>query len=159
MIPVEYLSGALIAIGIAGLIVLVLPGLALALLGVLLWSWHNGSTGAWVVFGICVVWALVGWVLQWTRPNRHLKAVGVSGWSRMLGVALGVVGFFLIPVVGLFLGFIVGVWLAELVRLRNPAAAWTSTLAAVRAALMSVGIELAAAVAVAVTWAIGLVVV
>lgn len=155
-IPVAVITGLLIAAGILGLIVPVLPGLAICLFGVLLWSGVGGTQGHWIVFGICVVIALIGWVLQWTRPNKHLKSFGVPGRSRLAGVALGAVGFFVIPVVGLFIGFVAGVYLAEHARLRNPAAAWTSTRAAVRAALLSVGIELAAAVAVAATWAVGL---
>ena len=157
MIPVAVLSGLLIAAGILGLVVPVLPGLALVLAGVLLWSATTGTALAWWVFGIGAAVAAAGWVLQWTRPNRRLRAAGVPGRSKAAGVLLGVVGFFVVPVIGLFAGFVLGVYLAEQVRLRAPRAAWASTRAAVHAALLSVGIELAAAVLVALVWVVGLV--
>ena len=70
------------------------------------------------------------------------------------GLCLGrVVGFFVVPVIGLLLGFVIGVFLAESARLRDRAQAWTATRVAIRAALTSVGIELAAAVTIAVGWA------
>lgn len=156
MEPLTVLAGALIVVGILGLLVPVLPGLALAELGVLVWAASNGSTTAWVVFGVCVAIGIAGWVLQYTLPNKGLKRAGVSGRSRLVGVVFAAVGFFVIPVIGLFIGFVLGVYLAEQLRLKNASAAWTSTLSALRAVLMSIGIELAAACAVAVTWVVGL---
>lgn len=146
----------MIIVGILGLIVPVLPGLLLAESGVLVWAWHQGSSTAWVIFGITVVIALIGWFLQYKLPNRSMRAAGIPGWSRLAGIALAVLGFFIVPYVGLFLGFVVGVYLAEQVRLRNPAAAWTSTKIAVKAMLSSIGIELAAAVIVSLVWVSGL---
>lgn len=156
MEPVTVLAGAMIVAGILGLIVPVLPGLLLAEAGVLVWAWHDASTTSWTVFGVTVVIALTGWYLQYHLPNRSLRAAGIPGMSRVAGIVLAIVGFFVVPYVGLFLGFVLGVYLAEQVRLRNPAAAWTSTKIAVRAVLASVGIELAAAVVVSLVWVGGL---
>ncbi len=156
MEPVTVLAGAMIVVGILGLIVPVLPGLLLAEAGVLVWAWHQGSTTAWVVFGCTVVIALIGWFLQYQVPNRSLRAAGIPGMSRAAGILLAVIGFFVVPYVGLFLGFVLGVYLAEQLRLRNPAAAWTSTKIAVKAVLSSIGIELAAAVVVSLVWVGGL---
>lgn len=146
----------MIAVGILGLVVPVLPGLLLAEAGVLLWAWHQGSATAWTVFGVCVVVGLVGWFLQYHLPNKSLREAGVPGRSRLAGLVLAVVGFFVVPYVGLFLGFVLGVYLAEHLRLRNPAAAWTSTKMALKALLASIGIELAAAVIVSMLWVTGL---
>lgn len=156
MEPVTVLAGALITIGILGLVVPVLPGLVLTLAGVLLWASENGSTTAWTIFGLSVVVAAIGYVLQYQVPNRSLRRIGVPGRSRLAGIALAIVGFFVIPFVGLFVGFVVGVYLAEQLRLRNPAAAWTSTKVALKAVLTSIGIELAAAIVVAALWVGGL---
>ena len=60
-------------------------------------------------------------------------------------MALGVVGFFVVPVVGLFVGFVLGVYLAERRRVGG-AAAWPSTKEALRAVGLSILIELAAGV-------------
>lgn len=156
MEPVTVLAGLLILIGIVGLIVPVLPGLLVTEAGVLLWATENGSRTAWVVFGACVVVGLIGWYLQYQVPNRTLRRIGVPGRSRLAGVVLAIVGFFVVPVVGLFLGFVLGVYLAEQLRLRNPSAAWTSTKMALKMVLASIGIELAAAVVVALLWVGGL---
>ncbi|WP_265444050.1 DUF456 domain-containing protein [Flexivirga meconopsidis] len=156
MDPVTVVAGAMIVVGILGLIVPVLPGLLLCLAGVLLWAWHVGSATSWTVFGVCVAVAAVGWVVQYTVPNRRLKEAGVPGLAKLAGLVGAVVGFFVIPYVGLFVGFVVGVYLAEQVRLRNPGRAWAATKAAVKAVLTSIGIELAAAVLVSWIWVAGL---
>lgn len=156
MEPITVLAGVMIVVGILGLIVPVLPGLLITEAGVLLWAWSNGSTTAWVIFGISVLVALIGWFLQYQVPNKSLRRAGVPGRSRLAGVLLAVVGFFVVPFVGLFLGFVLGVYLAEHLRLRNPSAAWTSTKMALKAVLASIGIELAAAVLVSLLWVGGL---
>lgn len=150
------LAGLLIAVGIVGLVVPVLPGLAVTVLGVLVWAASNGSRTAWIVFGVVVVLALAGWVVQYAVPGRRMKRAGVPTPTLLAGAICGVIGFFVIPVVGLFAGFVLGVYAMEHARLRNGAAAWAQTKTALKGVLMSMGIELAAAVAVAITWVIGL---
>ena len=82
-------------------------------------------SGTAVVLIIVVLLVLValGVVVKYVVPGRRLKAAGVPTSTLLLGAALGVVGFFVIPVVGLLVGFVLGVYLAELrrelVRLRH----------------------------------------
>jgi hypothetical protein len=71
-------------------------------------------------------------------------------------VALGVAGFFLVPVLGAFLGFPLGIYLAERVKRHTHAAAWSSTKHALKAIGLSMGIELMTGLAIATTWLIGL---
>ncbi|YAL84475.1 DUF456 domain-containing protein [Dermacoccaceae bacterium W4C1] len=156
MEPMTVLAALLIAVGIAGLVIPVLPGLALTLVGVLVWAIGNGTTTAWVVFGICVVLGLIGWVVQYTVPGRRMKRAGVPTRALVIGAVAAVIGFFVIPVVGLFVGFVLGVMVGEYLRLRDPAAAWAQTIAASKGVLLSIGIELAAAVTIAVVWVVGL---
>jgi hypothetical protein len=59
--------------------------------------------------------------------------------------------------VGLFLGFVLGIYLAELARLREPAAAWPSTVHALKAVGVSILIELAAGLLILATWIAGVV--
>lgn len=147
-------AALLIATGIAGLIVPVLPGLLCVLLGVLIWAAGHSGPFAWSIFGVCCVLAAAGYVVQILVPGRQLSRAGVPRSSSFFGVALAIVGFFVIPVVGLFIGFVLGVYAAEHARLRDSQAAWLATKAATRAALTSVGIELAAAASIAVVWAV-----
>jgi len=82
---------------------------------------------------------------------------GVPASTQWIGVGLGVIGFFVVPVVGLFLGFVLGVYLAELRRLGSREA-WPSTLHSLRAVGLSIVIELLAALGATVVWVAGLLV-
>lgn len=155
MNPETVIAALMIAVGIVGLLVPVLPGLALCLAGVLLWAWTTGGP-AWWFFAAAAAVAAIGWIVQYTVPGKRMAAAGVPGRVLLVGGVCGIVGFFVIPVVGLFVGFLVGVLLAELARTRTVAAAWTSTKHALKAVVTSIAIELTAAVVVALIWVAGL---
>lgn len=146
-------AAIVMAVGIAGLVVPALPGLLCVLGGVLIWAFGHSGPMAWTVFGIACAVAAVGYVVQYLVPGRHLTRAGVPKRSSLVGVVCAVIGFFVIPVVGLLIGFVLGVFLAEFLRQRQIDAAWASTRVAVKAALMSVWIELLAALVIAIGWA------
>lgn len=152
------LAALLIAVGIAGLVIPVMPGLVLTVLGVLVWAIGHGETTGWVFFGIALVIAAVGWVTQYAVPGKRMKAAGVPTRSLVAGALSGLIGFFVIPVLGLFIGFVLGVYLAERMRLPDNAAAWAQTKVALKGVLLSIGIELTAALLVAATFIVGLLV-
>jgi hypothetical protein len=97
---------------------------------------------------------LAGAAVKYLVPGRRLQRAGVPGSTLLAGGVLGVVGFFVVPVVGLFVGFVLGVYLAELQRVGLDAA-WPSTRAALRAAGLSLLIELAAGLLAAAAWLVG----
>jgi uncharacterized protein YqgC (DUF456 family) len=154
----ELLVGLAIVVGLVGIIVPVLPGTSLILAAVLVWSITHGTAVAWVVFAVVTTLLVAGGIVKYAVPGRGLKAAGVPNRTILLGTALGVVGFFVVPVVGLFLGFVLGVYLAELQRLGGEDA-WPSTKHALRAVGLSVLIELSAAMLAAGTWLVAVVVV
>jgi uncharacterized protein len=156
MTGVELLCALAIAVGLLGIVVPVLPGSVLVLLAVLLWAWDTGGATAWVLFAVAATLLVVGGVVKWTVPGRRLKDAGIPGSTQWAGAALGVVGFFVVPVIGLFLGFVLGVYLAELRRVGSTAA-WPSTWHALKAVGLSIGIELAAAVAATLVWVGGVI--
>jgi hypothetical protein len=147
-----------IAVGIVGVVVPVLPGLFLCLAAVGVWAvlGDGGTAGRWTVFGLCAVWVVVGTVVKYTWPGRRLKEIGVPTRTLVCGVLLGIAGMFVIPVVGLPVGFVAGVWLAEAQRHGGFGPAWPSTVAALKAAGLSMLVELGAAFLVALTWTAGL---
>jgi hypothetical protein len=147
--------GLIMLVGLIGIVVPLLPGLLLVWAAVLVWSCGVQTPAGWVVFGIATVLALSGFLLQYLLPGRRLASAGVTMSSTLAGAALGVVGFFLVPVVGAFLGFALGLYLAERIRLHTHTAAWPSTKAALRAIGLSIGIELLTGLAIAITWVIG----
>jgi uncharacterized protein len=151
----EVLVGAVIAVGLVGVLVPVLPGLALVWAAILVWALVEASTTGWLVLAVVTVLFATGTVVKYVVPGRRLRRAGVPWRSTALGVVLALVGFFVIPVVGLLLGFVVGVYVAERVRLGSPGAAQESTRQALVAAGWSVLIELTAGMAMALCWLVG----
>jgi len=153
----EILVAVAIAVGIAGIIVPVLPGTLLILGAILVWALQVGTTTGWAVFAVCTTLLAVGSVVKFLVPGRRLKASGVPTRTLLLGALLAFVGFFVVPVVGMLIGFVLGVYVAERARI-GPTLAWSSTVSALKAVGVSILIELVAAFLAVVTWAVGVVV-
>ena len=156
MSGVELLVALAIAVGLVGILVPILPGSILIVGALLVWAWYVGGATAWAVFAVATVILVAGAVVKYLVPNRRLKEVGVPASTQWVGAAVGIVGFFVVPVVGLFIGFVLGVYLAEYRRVGG-AAAWPSTKEALRAVGVSMLIELAAGVLAALVWVAGVV--
>jgi uncharacterized protein len=154
--PTEVLVALAILVGLVGVIVPILPGLVLVLAAILFWAIGEGSATGWSVFTVAAVLIVAGSVVKYAVPNRRLKTTGIPSSTTWFGVALGVVGFFVIPVIGLFIGFVLGVYVAEYRRVGR-AAAWPSTKEALRAVGISILIELAAGVLAALVGVAGVV--
>lgn len=149
-------SGLLILVGLVGIVVPVVPGLLLTVGATLLWAYEHPAPQAWIVFGVAAVLYLVGVVLQYLLPGKRMRNQGIGTSTMLAAVVLGIVGFFVVPVVGFVIGFVLGIFLVELARRSgDKAAAWAATKSALAAVLHSMGIELAAGVAILVTWLIG----
>jgi uncharacterized protein YqgC (DUF456 family) len=154
---VTMISGLAILLGVLGVLMPVLPGLVLCWAGVLFWAIAgDASGGRWAVLGVATVIGAAGLVVKYLWPGRHLQRSGVPTMSLVAGGVLGLIGFFVVPVVGLILGFVLGVWLAERARLGDADQAWPSTKQALTAVGLSMLIELAAALGIAVVWLAGL---
>lgn len=148
---VELLVGLVILVGLVGIVVPILPGSILILGAVLVWSADQGARSAWLVFALVTTLLMVGAIVKYVVPGRGLRTAGVPNRTILLGGLLGIIGFFVVPVVGLVLGFVLGVYLSELPRVGHDRA-WPSTVAAVKAAGLSILVELAAALAAAGVW-------
>ena len=142
--PESVIASLVLLVGLAGIIVPVLPGSILVGAAIVGWAAFTGGQTAWVAAGIAVTLLVVGTVVKFAVPHRRLRETGVPTSTIVVGGVLGIVGFFAIPFIGLFVGFIGGVWLAEAVRL-GAGEAWPSTKAAVGAVGLSILIELTAA--------------
>jgi uncharacterized protein YqgC (DUF456 family) len=145
-----------IAVGLVGILVPVLPGSLLVGAAVLVWAADLGGTTAWVVTTASLALLVAGVVVKYLVPGRRLQRAGVPTRTLLAGGALGVLGFFVVPVVGLPLGFVLGVYLSEWRRLGH-AAAWPATLHALKAVGLGILIELTFGVFAALTWAVGVV--
>ncbi|HLN76516.1 MAG TPA: DUF456 domain-containing protein [Nocardioidaceae bacterium] len=150
----DLLVGLVILVGLVGILVPVLPGTILILGAVLVWSANQGAGAAWMVFALVTTLLMVGAIVKYVVPGRGLRTAGVPNRSLLLGGLLGIIGFFVVPVVGLVLGFVLGVYLSELQRVGHDQA-WPSTVAAVKAAGLSILVELAAALVASGVWLAG----
>lgn len=157
MSATEILVAVLIAVGVAGIIIPVLPGTVLVLGAILVWALEIGTPVAWLVFAFGTTFIVLGTIVKYLVPGRQLKASGVPTRTLVAGGILAFVGFFVVPVVGMFIGFVLGVYVAERARV-GADGAWPSTKAALRAVGVSILIELVAAFLAVATWVIGVVV-
>jgi uncharacterized protein len=149
----ELLVALVCLVGIAGTIVPVLPGAFLVGGAILVWAVVEGSAVSWLLAVAAIGVIALGQVLKYLVPGRRMRESGVPGSVLVVGGLLGVVGFFVIPLVGLVVGFVGGVYLAEWWRLRSASEAWPTTLAAMKAAGLSMLIELASALIATSMWA------
>jgi uncharacterized protein YqgC (DUF456 family) len=146
------LLGLLMAVGLVGVIVPVLPGLLLVAAAGLVWAIMADGAGPWVVFGAMMVALVAGTVAKYALPGRSLKRSGAPASTLVLGAIGAVAGFFLIPVVGLLVGGLLGLYLGELRRLSDRRTAWRSTVATVKAIGLGILIELAAGMVAVGSW-------
>jgi uncharacterized protein len=140
---------------LAGTLLPFVPGLALIWGAGLVFGLVGGfgAVGA-VAFGVMTVLLAAGTVAHYALPTRYGAARGASRSALVAGLALGVVGFFVIPVVGLPLGAALGVLLAERQRTSDWPSAWYRT----RGVILGFGLgalaELGAGVLMVVTWGV-----
>jgi hypothetical protein len=146
------LVGLAILVGLAGVLLPVLPGLLLCWGAVLVWALVERTAVAWTVLAVATLLFATSQVVKYLVPGRRLRSAGVPWGSVAAGGALAVVGFFVIPVVGAVAGFVGGVYGAERLRLHTHAAAWPSTVRAMQAVGLSVLIELVAGLLIGTVW-------
>lgn len=152
----ELLVGVAVAIGIVGAIIQLYPGSIIVLAAVAVWGVVTGGAVGWTVVVVATLAVVLAGVAKYLLAGRYLTGAGVPGRTMVVGAALGVVGFFVVPVVGLPLGFVLGVYLAETARRRNHADAWRATLVAMKATGLTILIELAGALVATGAWVVGL---
>jgi uncharacterized protein len=149
------LVALVIAVGVAGIVIPVLPGVIIVLGAILAWGVVVGGTEAWLVVAAAAGCLLAAQVLKYLEPGRRLRDAGVPHSTLAVGAVVGVVGFFVIPVVGLVVGFVLGVYAAEHHRLGSSGRARAATASAIRAVGLSMAIEMAGALLGTGIWAVG----
>lgn len=137
--------------GLFGVVLPLLPGLALEVGAILIWAAVDGNPLAWGVALVCLALGAAGTVFKYLVPGRRLKESGMPMRTLVIAVAAAVVGFFAIPVIGGPIGFIAAIYVAERIRV-GPAEAWPATRISVGAVAVSVGIELVTGLIIAGIW-------
>lgn len=149
------LTAVAIAVGLAGILVPLLPGTLLVWGAIAVWAFVESSTAAWVVLGVVTAILGAALLIKYLWPAKRMQAADVGGLTLVAGAVCAIIGFFVIPVAGLPIGFVLGVYLAELARRRDQRRAWASTVHAVKAAVLSVGVELAGGLLATAVWVAG----
>ncbi len=111
------LAGLLVAAGIAGTVVPVLPGAPLVFLGLLTAAWIDGfARVGWATLTLLALLALGAYAIDLWATHRGIRRAGASGWA-LLGATLGGLAgiFFALPglILGPFVGAFVGEYLAR----------------------------------------------
>lgn len=151
----DFVALVVVVVGLGGIVVPVLPGLALQILAVVLWALEEASVAGWAITGLCLAVALTASVLKYTRPGRQLRDAGVPTWVLAVAVASAVVGFFVIPVIGAVVGFVLALYVFERARAGSERA-WPSTKTALTAIAKSTGIELAAGLVILIVFVVAI---
>lgn len=149
------LVAVVIAVGLVGILVPLLPGSILIFAAIAVWAYVEGTTIAWVTVGLAGAILAAALLVKYLWPMKRMRRADVGTWSLLAGGVLGIIGFFVIPVVGLVIGFVVGVFLAELTLRGNSRLAWASTVHAIKGVALSVGVELAGALLATIVWVVG----
>ncbi len=138
-------AGSVMAVGLAGTVFPVLPGLGLVWVGAMLYGVLAGFGGLGAALMVVITGLTVaGYSLAVWIPKRRAQAGGAGRPALVWGTVLAIVGFFLVPVVGAVIGFAGGIYLVEYRRHRHRAAAWAAT----RTTLVGFGLAAAAQLAI-----------
>jgi uncharacterized protein YqgC (DUF456 family) len=152
------LVALVIAVGLVGVVVPLVPGMLLVYGAILVWAAVEHSAASWVTLAIVTVVVAATIAVKYFWPVRRMRRAELSTSTLLAGGVLGVIGFFVIPVFGLVIGFVLGVYLAELLRRRDYRRAWASTVHAVKGVALSVGVELVGALTAAAMWLVAVLV-
>ena len=107
-----FLVALAIAVGLAGIVVPVLPGGLLVIAAIGVWAFVENTTVSWVTFGIAAALFAVAEIIKYTWPVKRMRRAEVRTSVLVIGALAGFVGFFVIPVIGLLIGFVAGVFAA-----------------------------------------------
>lgn len=161
MSPVaEVLIGLIMAVGIVGTLIPVLPGLFLVWGAGLVWAIFDGAdTTHWIIFSVMTVFFLVGIGLSFYLPAKSSKDNSSPKWTMLIATLFAVIGFFVIPIIGVAVGFVFGVFVCQLIASRE----FHKTLRTTGKTLKALGLvsltQCACGIAIATSWALGLLIV
>lgn len=142
----EALVLVVVIVGLVGAVVQIVPGGGFLVgAAAVVWAVVTGGTVGWTVGTIAVVAVVGAEIGKYVLAGRYLGKGGVPNRTLVIGAALGVVGFFVVPVIGLPIGFVAGVYAAESARLRDQREARRSTGRAMRAVGLAILVELSGA--------------
>lgn len=158
VLPQDIFIALALVVGIIGTIIQILPGTVIIAGALLTWAILTQGFTAWLVFSLALVVLLAGMFIKYLIAGRHLKRNEIPNLTIVVGLVVGTIGFFVIPVLGLPLGFVGAVYLMQVYRTREHTKAWRATIVALQATGLTIVVELAAGLVATTIWIIGLLV-
>ena len=144
-IAVAVIAVLLCLVGLAGIIIPVLPGSITIGGALLIWAIWGESGWGWWAFGIGAVFLAAGAVSGMVLTKRGLDRREIPTWPILVGLACGVVGAFVLPALGLVIGFVVGLLVAEYARVKEFSKALETSWVAIKSVGIGMLIELGCA--------------
>ncbi len=151
-----FLVALVMLVGLAGVVVPLLPGTALVLAAGVGWALlvQTDGTGRWLVLTAMTVLFAAGIAAKYALPARRL-AGRLPRSTLVWAVGTAVVGLVLLPPLGLLIGGVAGAYLSEAQRLGNGREALRSTGNVLRAVGLGLLAELTAGVLMVGVWLLG----
>lgn len=152
-LPAVLLTAFVMALGVAGTVLPVLPGLGLILVAGVVYGIVVGfGAVGWTVVVLMAALALGGTGAKYVVAGRRAAGSEPATTTLLFATVGGIVGFFAIPVVGFPIGGALGVLVAQYRRTGDWRRAWTAT----RSVLVGFGlgalVEVATGLAMVVAW-------
>ena len=105
----------LMAVGLAGSVLPMLPGTPLILLGAFLYAWYtNFTVVTWAVLIVLLALMLLSQLLEYLASMMGAKKFGASRWGIVGAFCGGFIGLFLGGIAGIIIGPFLGALLFEL---------------------------------------------
>ncbi len=116
-IVVLVLTSLIMLVGVIGTVLPIIPGTILIFAGALLYALVEGFQAVgWPTLVVLGVLAAVATTSDLWASSIGAKIGGASGWSVLIGLVAGLVGFVAFNLPGAIIGAILGVLLTEIVR-------------------------------------------
>jgi uncharacterized protein YqgC (DUF456 family) len=135
---VTVLTAVVMLLGLAGVVLPALPGLALIWLAALgyglLAGW--GASGPWL-FGLITLLGLAGLGSELWVTSAGARVAGTSGWSVLAGIVLGLIGLLFFSPIGAVIGLTLGILGGEYLRSKD----WRKALSAAGGTLAGCGVS------------------
>ncbi len=124
---ISLVSLIVIAVGIVGTFLPVLPGLILSFAGLLLYKFGTGADLPMMYIWIFGILTLASAILNYVIPAKTNKKYGGTRWGSIGSVVGTLIGLFFFPPFGFFIGMLLGVFVGELLHdFNDKKKAWNS---------------------------------
>ena len=116
-VVVLVLTFLIMLVGLIGTVLPIIPGTILIFAGALLYALVDGfQVVGWPTLVVLGILAAVATTADLWASSIGAKIGGASGWSVVIGMLAGLVGFVIFTLPGAIIGAILGVLLTEIVR-------------------------------------------